>query len=1659
MLDLEDPASANAANPVLLAADNHNLAAGNTSWFSGVGSALTYGLGGAVASGITSVLNTGISVANWALTDKIKEIDLADKLRGFDTDFAKYYTDHQEGIDLAGFALTSIIPGLAGVKALRMVQGGVLGSNMARATSLLPSAYDSALQAAKLELAAPNTPFKILTGNTLKAVSAGYGAEVLDAAAFELGVAAMMQQSPVLQEQSLGDMTANVLWGAGLGGLIGGSIRFAKLTSELKTTVKEVDSQQFPFRHLQYDERATPDLNIITVMRSMRNTPATEDETLKRLAEQKMLQGDNLIKKELQKVTNGDQPLVENLFKLVKGSQNEDELIDNIGLIRAVTRVGEADSISPSKIWYLDKRVTFDDFAKIADSGEHEKLFAKTAADSIGKQGWYIPGTLADVKVAGEEFAGSRRGVKNVFANKDEAFDAGYDVFFNRKGSMQVNPDSKTIRSVNRSREDESMILDVRTGKYYNTAVSTLADTVKSPAEIKVTADQVITPKRAYNMTGDFDPLAGTAVEVNARYVWGLDAQIPVKNGMAIAENDLPMLERAARTAGIDELYINAASGDYTISGTNKIYQFLERKKEELAKVGVAKGIDARELAIRLNVAEDWFDQPSARGLVFDDVGTPYKDARYMKMYYNTSGLKDVDGNIARGQAMMEAQRLAYMERAEFTFKNWAGEQADLPAPETIYQTVKQASREGGGPNFISFANGEPGSIQSFMERLGSWTRNQFMAVNKATKEELESAFYKLANDKSLATEFNMVRYALLATPEQYVIHTADKALVLRKFYDTDVSFLQQAAKKAEAEGKIPEYIKLSDAVYDAYRVHTELNLRRQIHKQNVYSDAGLQHIVNAETPTVYPIPIDTTKQKYFFMVRDPSGAAGSTSHVTSVVAPDAATLRAKEQAVRAAFPEFQVIYKSESIDYHVAEGNYQYSRGLNENHVNSALARRGILSDLIPPTADTAEGHQRIIREVFDWHEKQDLALTRDMVEHRYGDTFSEITQLGKAFMKEETSIYQGIGQALLNSVNNPYMDLMKTALNVSKQREYPFWSLANEKLEQLATTAFSTVKRLFETVDMKSLDTAAVDLNKAAQKLGLGTPYADGMAVLVGNRAAQEPVLGKFIAKANAVLSGTVLSLDPLQGLVNIISSPVIYSAEMKNILRAIESADPKVAGKLADLKNVMVPGSEGQMALPSATKLMARAIGDYFGDQGSTILARYKQMGVVFDDLLEQHKAMVGLLAIKGNETSATLNKIAEDAFRIGGKFTGNEFAERFTRFVGARSMELLTDVAVEAQVMTRGEASAYIQTFVNRVQGNYVASQRPILFQGAIGQAIGLFQTYQFNLMQQLFRYLGDGSSRSAATLLAMQGTIFGMQGLPAFNAINTHIVGNASGNPQHKDLYTGTYQITGKEAGDWLLFGLGSNALGLFSPELKTNLYARGDINPRHVTVVPITDPSGIPIVKATANFTTNLVDAFSRMFNGANVKETVLQALEHNGINRPLAGIATLSQGYSTTSKGSLLSSNDFWSVSSAIRVLGGKPFDEALALDSLYRLRAYDAKDRARIEDLGEAVKTTLVKNQVPSDADLTNFATEYAKSGGKINNFNRFMMQQMTTANTSQVNMVAQKMNNPTSRGLQTVMGGELLPDFTATEHYQRTAGNLPVASPELQQQTQPF
>ena len=228
-----------------------------------------------------------------------------------------------------------------------------------------------------------------------------------------------------------------------------------------------------------------------------------------------------------------------------------------------------------------------------------------------------------------------------------------------------------------------------------------------------------------------------------------------------------------------------------------------------------------------------------------------------------------------------------------------------------------------------------------------------------------------------------------------------------------------------------------------------------------------------------------------------------------------------------------------------------------------------------------------------------------------------------------------------------------------------------------------------------------------------------------------------------------------------------------------------------------------------------------------------------------------------------------------------------------------------------------------------------------------------------------------------------------------------------------------------------MYGGLSNGLGLFHPDLKTNVYSRGDVNPRQLTLVPV-DPTKVPIYQATSRFLGNMKEGYSKIAMGADVWDTVLRGIEQNGISRPLAGMAQLLEAagredrkvISTNQQGNMLMAHDLYSLNSLMRILGAKPLDEAVVNDTMFRHNTYRTADSARRKVLGEAIKNTILGGGELQPEQVNKFATEYARTGGKQSEFSAWMAHQYTNATVSQAEQMRRSIGNPMSTSMQTIM-----------------------------------
>jgi len=192
-----------------------------------------------VGSGVAQLYNIVPTIGNWG-SQKIggtgKEFEYVDYgkvVKEFDSDLSKYYTEHQMGTDALGFAIGSLVPGMAGVKVLhagqatltKAISSGNVGTGpLGKSLGLLAPQREKHIEAAAAALQGAGNVFKLQEANMMKAIVSGVGQNALEGAAFTGFVNATMFQSPVLNERSVDDLVFDVLTGAVIGGAVGGVI-------------------------------------------------------------------------------------------------------------------------------------------------------------------------------------------------------------------------------------------------------------------------------------------------------------------------------------------------------------------------------------------------------------------------------------------------------------------------------------------------------------------------------------------------------------------------------------------------------------------------------------------------------------------------------------------------------------------------------------------------------------------------------------------------------------------------------------------------------------------------------------------------------------------------------------------------------------------------------------------------------------------------------------------------------------------------------------------------------------------------------------------------------------------------------------------------------------------------------------------------------------------------------------------------------------------------------------------------------------------------------------------------------------------------------------------------------------------------------------------
>ena len=1586
----------------LKAADSHNIGNVGGSWFDYNPLNIPKFAAVSILSGLNSFYNTGAMVGNF-FGANIKERQTDAWIASIDSDLGAYYRKNEEAADLVGFVVGSIAPGLAGIKVLNAGQkalaasnSGLVGSNLGIALGLRTPKIQTYISAAAKEITEGQVVFNTLTQSGIKALSTGVYQNVLEGIAFETVVQATMQASPILDQQTGKDIVWNIATGGFIGGAIGGAFASAKTLGAIRKEATELFEQQLPFgSRATLQETGKASDRLILMAYDLETGPALnpgDPQYAQQLAalqqRQKRIQLD--MRKEAHNLTRGKDITLGNMVADANVGQAADDILNTF--------------IDTSEIARVNTLTTVERLQK-----EH-----------IAKNGTPNP----QLQVVYAKLTGENAGI----------------------------------------------MIDASPG------VVNLADTVTETAK-RTGRQAVLDAVRGYHFKAGayWDPLklslVGSAghLEAEARYIWAAEMAGKIKPQQKIGHRDLPMLERALDDGIYDIQLVDEAGGvlQSGFSFRTDLKDYIVRVKQEVAlqmQEGVISATSKGrplELGDNLKQAQEWINDKIAKitnsqlgaleGTAVTDVDrnffawqtarAEYGEQLRKRGLQTVEGLEadprftptwakitkvvtnktDVDGNVIDGLTWLKTRQKLFQESMDRIVAKRLGSFSEQ-LPDITDRDLSLSDPFGTGASLFGFNNPKYGGPGSKVSMIGSVTQRVAIAEKEELAKGAEGILTNLSKNQEAVIEWSTINQKTSRSAEQWMRYSDDTGEYL---------LTKKAMKYAEGEDGFDLTLIVDDLPEHLIRINTREALEMVDHhigatnriteSRNMRGmGAGSDQVL--QLGTFRPIPADPRDYPFIAFVKDPR--VTGQGHTTMLFAASDKELQEMVKKVQQSNPELDVFFKKDTEDFFKAYQTYEYDRTLSENYIDSTLRNRGIYSNYLTKT----DG-QAVVNEYIRHHNKLIDVDVRETVRAKYQAAFDWWEDQAKAYSRVETSRFGGNFDKLEAEGRNPYLSYIKTALNISRVRENPLWYNANVTADKAISKVTSTINDIFNIAKGNISDKQIDDINSLLAKYGVNTAYYDTATNLLANHSAPKGELTKFIRGANAVLARVTLALDPLNSLVNVIGSNVLRLTELKQVTDAIKAGDTEIASEIAKIGKIDVTG-QGDLVL-SPAKIMAKAVQNFV--KGPDELKEfYKGIGVQ-RGIIDQFRLMLDDFTLTGTESVSVLQsklksavKKADELSQVGERLTGNLITEEFNRFVSADVMRQLTDPAVKKGIITAKDQIAYINTFVNRVEGNIIASQRPFVFQGPIGQAIGLFQSYQFNLIQQMFRYVAEGKGKDAAMLLGLQGTFFGVQGLPAFQAINQHIIGTASGNTNHVDLYDATYGVAGKNLGDLLLYGIPSNLL-------QTNLYTRGDINPRQVTILP-TALNEVPIVGAYTKFFGSMKETFSKITGGANAWQSFLQGVEHNGISRPLSGLAQTLQAttgagvpFSTTSKGSILFTNDLVSLATLSRLAGGRPLDEAIVSDGVFRVQSYMQHDREKKVELAERIKASVIQGQTLSEEQWERFAVAYARTGGKQANFNQFMMDQIKAANTSNAEKIVTQLQNPFAQKIQLLMGGE--------------------------------
>jgi len=763
----------------------------------------------------------------------------------------------------------------------------------------------------------------------------------------------------------------------------------------------------------------------------------------------------------------------------------------------------------------------------------------------------------------------------------------------------------------------------------------------------------------------------------------------------------------------------------------------------------------------------------------------------------------------------------------------------------------------------------------------------------------------------------------------------------------------------------------------------------------------------------IYPGKFDAARFKHVAYVRLKAGAkdpwAGKDAGV--IVAHDTPTFNKKIQHFEKQYnsKDVEIITNQEKIASLKAKNQYDSQLAVTDSRVNVELQNDGKLWDVAP------ELNQDVVSEMISGIAGQRNNVLRQTMKLKYGQEYATLEQMHRVAQRSGLVASKDMEHSI-------YSKAINQMLAITDKDHHSWWHTGQEKADMAVGKQWRALKGSWIQAQSKGdWETFA----KIQDEYGLPKVYEGAEDFIMHNAKAPRPVMQKVVSQSNGIFSLLMLRLDQAHAMVNAMSFPIMAVPEIKNLVGSIKGLG---ADKLAALElATTVPTNAAGSKMPSNGKILQQATNNLF-QKPKEYIDEYVTHGILGNNI---QPTKSGTIRGSGDiqDLRAVVDEVsysqAPDWHEKVGKVANTlaspvDYSEGAVKFIAADAARQILDIA--GVPSNHPMYWATIKTFVSRTHGNYNAAQRPTLFQGWAGQAIGLFQTYQFNLFQQFMKHVEDGNG-AAKHLAGLQVATFGHQSMPGFQLMNQHLGERTNG---EKDIYSTVAGGFDNPVADFVLYGGASSLTRPLLDGKGINFYTRGNLTPRTPILIP-TSFDEVPVISFYSKMYDNIAGTMNQVAQGANAGEAFMHAVATNGVNRPLAGAAQIWNRRRTTAKGTTLFNYTDMNYANIItKLMGTSTLDESIAVNAFYRSKGYRAKKMEELQELGQVVKTKIHAGEDLRGEELQNVMTEFTARGGNQRTFRRWMQNNYTNANESAVLKLRDKLDSPEGNYLQTVMGG---------------------------------